>query len=371
MLKLLATIASVLLLVQVAAYPKPHETPDASKQDAPISAASPTIPSRNSTPTFQPKPDEHIQADVRVTSAPGKDGYDKAAIGINAMLAAWGLAGIVVGVSTLLLIRSQIDEMRRQRGVMEHSLHAMARQGDLMENQLKEMRIQREETVHEMKRQVHQMDQQAGASNAAARAAEQSANAAFLQIQMMKAKERARLKIDKKRLELEEPLEAYWNLRAIIEICNVGAGRAYIISGEGNITIAKRDQEVSPESEYRTQLECVHGYIDPTGESMKESFYFFPPDNSVLSEYAHEISTGQLKIYLSGFIEYETVGARFRQNFNYDWRGPEDPSNFSAMLGVTHKPSNDWERITFGFWEQLSSQANDEVEIWAQKKSEK
>lgn len=98
MLKILAIFASVLLFFHVGACPQSHTTKGASRRDKPIVVASPAVPNQENSSKVQSETNDHIQADVRVTSAPGKDRYDKAAFWISVVLAAAGIAGIGVGV---------------------------------------------------------------------------------------------------------------------------------------------------------------------------------------------------------------------------------------------------------------------------------
>ena len=73
-----------------------------------------------------------------------------------------------------------------------------------------------------------------------------SARAAFLQIQMMKDKERARIEVDRGPLILDNTGEGFWVLKATIEFQNIGTGRAYIRQGIGNLTIASRNKTEPP-----------------------------------------------------------------------------------------------------------------------------
>ncbi len=88
----------------------------------------------------QSKPEQHIQADVRIIEAPTKDRYDKTAFWVSIVLAGVGIAGIIIGVCTLRFLSSQAVEMRRQRIVMARTMLAIRRQAAQMEEQLKEMR---------------------------------------------------------------------------------------------------------------------------------------------------------------------------------------------------------------------------------------
>jgi hypothetical protein len=177
----------------------------------------------------------------------------------------------------------------------------------------------------------------------------QSAKAAFLQIQMMKDKERARVEIKALGLELTRVSEEFWHIRATIELRNVGIGRAYVRLGEGDLVIAGDGISREP---YQKTLDIVDGFIDPTGDPAKESFYFFQPDDADRSEYAQKICDGNFGLSITGFLEYETVGTRFHRDFNYAWVGHGSPLNIGARLlrSDDFAPKTDEDRISFGYW---------------------
>lgn len=204
----------------------------------------------------------------------------------------------------------------------------------------------------------------------------QSAKAAYLQIQMMKDKERARVEIKALGLELTRVSEEFWHIKATIELRNVGAGRAYVRLGTGDLVIAGNG--ISKEPYWKT-LDVVDGFIDPTGDPVTESFYFFQPEDASLLDYSQKICDGRLGLYITGFIEYETVGTRFHRNFNYLRIGHESPLNIGAKLTSSDEfaPKTEEDRVSFGFWLPNSvlmtgrSGDNDEYEMESQKKAKK
>lgn len=70
----------------------------------------------------QQAPSSHAEADVRIVSAPPKDRYDKAAFWISAALAAVGFIGVGIGIRTLLLLRTQTTQIKRQADQMERQI---------------------------------------------------------------------------------------------------------------------------------------------------------------------------------------------------------------------------------------------------------
>ena len=198
-----------------------------------------------------------------------------------------------------------------------------------------------------------------------------SAKAALLQIQMMKDKERARVEIKPLRLELTRVSEDFWHLRATIELHNVGIGRAYVRAGKGDLLIGGAPIE-SPSG---NELNVVNGFIDPiVSDPTIESFYFFQPEDAAISEYAQKICDGELGAYITGFIEYETVGTRFHRDFGYTWIGHGNPLNIGVMLTSSEEfaPKTDEDRVSFGFWSPSTwvtgwSGSNEEYEMKTEK----
>ena len=67
-------------------------------------------------------PAQQPPVDVHVVSTPPKDHYDKAAFWINAALAGIGFIGVGIGIGTLLFLRSQTAQIKRQADQMERQL---------------------------------------------------------------------------------------------------------------------------------------------------------------------------------------------------------------------------------------------------------
>ena len=283
----------------------------------------------------------------------------------------WVIVYVTVAYSliTLLMwftIRRQASTMDRQA---TDARKASADASKVAEDTLIEMRLERKQTVLAMNRQAYQMEQQAAAASNTARAARKSAEAAFQHIQMLIDSQRARLEIRALGLTPEHEDEEFWNLRTGIEIRNVGVGRAYVRQAVGNFVVAAKDGDDLPtDPDYWNPLDVVNGFIDPTGDPCIESFYFFPDEKFDLTEFSQKICDGSRRLRLAGFIEYETVGARFRREFNYEWLGNEDPRNIGArlMFSENFKPRNNSERISFGYWAKhllVSDGENEECEI--------
>jgi hypothetical protein len=188
------------------------------------------------------------------------------------------------------------------------------------------------------------------------------------QLHMTVDKERARIEIKGLGLELQRVSEEFWHIKATIELRNVGTGRAYVRLGTGNLVVA---EDNPPTESHWNSLDVVDGFVDPSGDPVTQSFYFFQPENAALSEYAQNICDGVVGVYITGFIEYETVGTRFHRNFNYAWVGHGSPINIGARLTFSDEfvPKTDEDRVSFGFWSPNSiwltgrSGDNDEYEM--------
>lgn len=320
---------------------KPPNTTNASKNP---SAPTPVIIQKDCTSgKFKNDPDckppENKESTVAVSKLPAanvtiqrnaeRDVFDWIAYGFSIALAIAGIIGVCLAIATL----------RQMKGQRE----AMIAQWKTMQQQVKEMRLQ----VIEMRRQLR----------------------------MSVDKERARIEIKALGLELQRVGEEFWNIKAAIEFRNVGAGRAYIRLGTGDLVIEGNEQ---PTDSYPSQLNIVDGFIDPTGNPTTESFYFFQPENQDVSEYARNICNGQFRVYITGFIEYETVGTRFHRDFNYGWTGHESPFSISSALMPNQlSPESDEDRVSFGFfspnsaWMTGRSGDNEEYEMEPPKEKKK
>ncbi len=208
------------------------------------------------------------------------------------------------------------------------------------------------------------------AAQKSADAAEKSAGANLLQIRMLKDKERARVEVKSVGLEVEHHGDEFWNLKAGIELRNLGENKAFVRQGTGRLWVGTQPED-DPSENYWGPLNIVDSFIDPGGLPITEPFFFFETDSLDLPEFARKVCDGDLPITLRGFIEYETVGTRFHRDFEYVWVGHASPLNIGAMLTFSgeFKPTNDSERISYGFWQQQLFGKNEEYEVEPQNQS--
>jgi hypothetical protein len=87
MLKSLAILVLAFNVFPMQTYAQTNEKQQTSNSDKPSTPIAPVAPQQKYSPQLQPKDQNHVQADVRVISAPNKDGYDRAAFYVNLALA--------------------------------------------------------------------------------------------------------------------------------------------------------------------------------------------------------------------------------------------------------------------------------------------
>ena len=265
---------------------------------------------------------------------PAKDGYDKAAFWVNVSLAAVGMGGIGVAVCTLGFIRKQTGEMRLQRIAMHNTLNSIRRQADLMEKQAGHMEVQTD------------------ILRGSVAVAKKSADAAKASVDTMIAKERARIEINSGTLTLDNETR-FWNLKTTVKFRNMGNSRAYITKTASEFYIGPPGDVVPREAEYGFLI-FEDGIIDAGKEPAEQTICFFPKDGEFeLAEFSQRFYNSQLKAYIFGFIEYETMGTTWHRDFRYEWATSQEGIFFN-LFGCAHPTTNEG-RITSGHWRQSYS----------------
>lgn len=124
MLTKLAIFTFLLFIFPVRPYAQPDKAKEESSNQG---SAAPTLPAstqKADSPALQPEHKEPIDADVRVISAPEKDGYDYAAFWVNFALAVIGASGIVVACITLCKLERQTKATEDQVKASHDGLRA-------------------------------------------------------------------------------------------------------------------------------------------------------------------------------------------------------------------------------------------------------
>jgi len=134
MLKMLALFIISFYVLPVQTYAQANKTKHATSNKTPTPPTPLVEPQQAHAPASQPNGQEHVPNDVWVIKAPDKDGWDKAAFGINVILAIVGGIGVLVALKTLGHIETQAKEMRLQRGVLEQQATHMDAQTKILED---------------------------------------------------------------------------------------------------------------------------------------------------------------------------------------------------------------------------------------------
>jgi hypothetical protein len=107
MLKNLTILALTLCVLSVQTHAQPDKAQQTHKGDNPSFPTATVVPQDGNSPSLQTESKNHVDADVRVISAPNKDGYERIAFWANLALVAVGIGGIVVAVCTMKKIERQ------------------------------------------------------------------------------------------------------------------------------------------------------------------------------------------------------------------------------------------------------------------------
>jgi hypothetical protein len=129
--------------------------------------------------------------------------------------------------------------------------------------------------------------------------------------------------------------------------------RAYITKTASDFFIGPPGDVVPREAEYGF-LTFEDGIIDAGKEPAEQTICFFPKDGECeLAEFSQRFYNSQLKAYIFGFIEYETMGTTWHRDFRYEWATSQEGIFFN-LFGCDH-PTTDQGRITSGHWRQSYS----------------
>jgi hypothetical protein len=162
----------------------------------------------------------------------------------------------------------------------------------------------------------------------------------------MKEERRARISIKAARIQVQDPDTEFWNLATSIEIRNLGQTRAFIKRTGGEFAMRASGEERSEEYDLNT-LYLPEEYIDPSTEPVVVSLYqlnLLPTSLRVLADGLHD---GRMVFHLYGFIEYETLGMKFTEEFKYFW---STGSVFGGMFSGQETNPTDAERVEEGHW---------------------
>lgn len=202
---------------------------------------------------------------------------------------------------------------------------------------------------------------QAWETRNAAKAAADSANAAYgsvafaeAQFELTKEERQARISIKAVRIQVQDPDSEFWNLATSIEIRNLGQTRAFIKRTGGEFAIRAYGEEC-PQGDDLSTLYLPEEYIDPSTDPILVSLHQFNLLPTSLRVLADDLHDRKRMLHLYGFIEYETLGMKFTEEFKYFWMAG---SVFGGMLGGGEATLTDAGRVEEGHWWNNRSLSN-------------
>ncbi|MGD0547847.1 MAG: hypothetical protein ABR991_08455 [Terracidiphilus sp.] len=190
-----------------------------------------------------------------------------------------------------------------------------------------------------------------------------SASAAFAQIQMTKAKERARLEIKGSGMGCLKGRHDSWWIKGFFEFRNTGNSKAYIIKTGGGITIADSFIWPLPKTE-GSEFDWPDSVIDPSKSGLISSVRVL---SGTRDKFAIAVSSGKSIVYVKAFIEYESMGTIWHRDIGYVWIPTDSKTNASF---VTVDLQTGEQRITDGRWATSPNLKNGEYEVHDSQKTD-
>jgi hypothetical protein len=198
--------------------------------------------------------------------------------------------------------------------------------------------------------QSYETRKTANASADAANAAYGSVTFAKAQWELMKEKERARLDIQGGTASVEKS-DQFWHLGGTLRGRNIGQSRAFIIQSFSKLTVKLADAAY-PEYESYGQVPFEDSFVDPdpTNAFAILGFTFFPENEDKIRFLAEDLHASRRSLHLYGFVDYETLGMRFRKEFGFVWKVIDPAWYIGGMVGEGQEPPTDAQKVTFGYW---------------------
>jgi hypothetical protein len=191
-----------------------------------------------------------------------------------------------------------------------------------------------------IEQQVRIMDRQTVATEKAAEAANDSAIAANKNIEMFISKERAKLRVDLKKLSLEPKSLSVYTVDFAISIH--GTTTAYITETGCTAHFLPAEQIGSPETGVGviSSLSSLPKAISPNTPPIEQFAIFHLGGTQGAEAIVSEIKSDKLFVEIRGFIKYKDVFDRDREiRFRYVWKF----TRFLWSLGKTGERYGSWE----------------------------
>jgi hypothetical protein len=218
--------------------------------------------------------------------------------------------------------------------------------------------------------QSYETRESAHATAEAATAAKASVKFAEAQWSMAKEKERARMDFQGGSMSVEQN-DAYWHLKGTVKARNIGQSRAFIVSNYSKFTVKAPDHPYPAYEEYE-QLPFADSFVDPdqSNDFVILNFTFSPPSEDKIRFLSEDLHAARRTVHLYGFIDYETLGMRYRKEFGFIWK-VIDPSWYlgGALLTGEDVPPDEVQKITFGYWTIDPERSKPEYEVSRERQS--
>jgi hypothetical protein len=173
-------------------------------------------------------------------------------------------------------------------------------------------------------------------------------------------KERARLNLEVLPIEIfESGFDDGVNLVCCIELTNSGHSNAFIKFGAARLVLSSSRQQPLSEAD-PDDFSPGSKTIEPS----KEPIYCPIQSEDIplrIRDFCEDMANSTRKLYLYGFVKYETLGIRWHRDFGYVWkvaepaRVPPDPESV-----VFSRPGAPDRLCLTGWWEQNLNQKNSE-----------
>jgi hypothetical protein len=215
-----------------------------------------------------------------------------------------------------------------------------------------------EATREQIEKQAGYMKDQSDILTASVAVAKESAEAALLNakatersVQVIVDKERARIQIEPRTFIVDEPKpELGRSITAKVQVVNNGETKAFI-SRKG-IDFKITDSPSCPSSDDGKDygFEWIGNLMEPNGVAIEQAI----PAWGLPLDFVKDLQEDKAFAHLYGFIEYETLGEVWRNEFRYTRRLYMTSAVFRALAEIADDVSGiaGEESLQYGHWEE-------------------